>query len=189
MKYRSLLVIILTVSMLLYGLAAVLTHVGAVSAYPVTITWGPPPVVTGYTFINVAGTNYTAPPPTFSWAPGSQHNLTAYLSVFDGIRGKLWIFWNWTDGAGVFTQQSIIYTVVGADTVTANFKWFWAGDLNFDGSVDIYDAVLFSSAFGASVGMPNYNIYADMLHHGVVDIFDAILLAANFGKTSPYTSF
>jgi hypothetical protein len=56
------------------------------------------------------------------------------------------------------------------------------GDLNGDGVVDIFDAILFAKAFDSRPGLPNWNPAADLNGDGVVDIFDAILLAGNFGK-------
>jgi hypothetical protein len=57
------------------------------------------------------------------------------------------------------------------------------GDLNFDGIVDIFDALVLADAFGTSPGDPHWNILADINHDGTVDIFDAILLANHFGET------
>jgi hypothetical protein len=191
-KKRSFIVVILIASMLLYGLATVLTRVGAVSVYSVTINWTPV-VTTGYPFVNVAGTPYTIPTTLSGLSYGQILNFTAYIPVWDGVKLKLYIFANWTDTAAVpplpTTSQSFNYTVVGDDTVTANFKWFWSGDLLFSGTVDIFSAVKFASVFGTTPTSPSWDLYADILHDGVVDIFDAVALASNFGKTSPYTSF
>jgi hypothetical protein len=57
------------------------------------------------------------------------------------------------------------------------------GDINGDGTVDIYDALLLSVAFGSSTGQANYNPAADLNNDGVVDIYDAIILAEQFGST------
>ena len=56
-----------------------------------------------------------------------------------------------------------------------------AGDINADGIVDIYDAVVLSGAFGTSTGDKLYNKYADFNGDGTIDIYDAILLAGSFG--------
>jgi hypothetical protein len=58
------------------------------------------------------------------------------------------------------------------------------GDVNGDGMVDIYDAILLASSYGSKLGDPNWNSNADLNNDGAVDIFDAILLAGNFGKTT-----
>jgi hypothetical protein len=60
------------------------------------------------------------------------------------------------------------------------------GDINGDGNVDIYDAILLAAAYGSTPGTPNWNPNADINGDGIVDIYDAIILAANFGQTSVY---
>jgi hypothetical protein len=56
------------------------------------------------------------------------------------------------------------------------------GDVNDDGTVDIFDAILLSNAFNSAIGMPHWNPEADLNNDNVIDIFDAIILASNFGK-------
>jgi len=60
------------------------------------------------------------------------------------------------------------------------------GDLNNDGNVDIYDAILLAGVFGSTSNSPNWNPNADINADGTVDIYDAILLSQNFGQRSPY---
>jgi hypothetical protein len=57
------------------------------------------------------------------------------------------------------------------------------GDLNSDGIVDIFDALVLSNAFGTSPGDSHWNILADLNTDNMVDIFDAIMLGSNFGRT------
>jgi hypothetical protein len=57
-------------------------------------------------------------------------------------------------------------------------------DLNYDGSVDIYDAILLANAYNSKPGDPNWNAAADINKDDVVDIYDAIMLANNYGKTA-----
>ena len=57
------------------------------------------------------------------------------------------------------------------------------GDINGDGSVDVYDAILLAAAFYSTPGSSNWNPNADINGDGVVDIYDAIIMAQNFGKT------
>jgi hypothetical protein len=59
------------------------------------------------------------------------------------------------------------------------------GDLNGDGSVDIYDAIILSKAFNSTPSSSNWNPNADINGDGVVDIYDALIMAANFGKADP----
>jgi hypothetical protein len=59
------------------------------------------------------------------------------------------------------------------------------GDMNFDGKVDIYDALILANSFGTMPGQPRWNNLADLNHDNTVDIYDAILLANNFGEKRP----
>ena len=58
-----------------------------------------------------------------------------------------------------------------------------SGDVNGDGSVDVYDVMAISNAFGSHPGDSNWNGAADVNGDGTIDIFDIILVAQNFGKT------
>jgi hypothetical protein len=57
------------------------------------------------------------------------------------------------------------------------------GDVNGDGSVNIYDAITFAAAFNSLPGSISWNANADINGDNSVDVFDAILLSGNFGKT------
>jgi parallel beta-helix repeat protein len=59
-----------------------------------------------------------------------------------------------------------------------------AGDINRDGTVDIYDAIVLAGAYSSTPGSPNWNANVDLNSDNIVDIYDAILLANNFGKTA-----
>ena len=59
------------------------------------------------------------------------------------------------------------------------------GDINGDGIVDIYDALLLAGAYGATSGQPNWNPNIDINGDGIVDIYDAIILAGNYGEADP----
>jgi hypothetical protein len=68
----------------------------------------------------------------------------------------------------------------------ASYSWYRIpGDINADGTVDIYDAILLASAFNSTPGSKNWNPQADLNGDGVVDIYDAIILAAHFGQSLP----
>ena len=76
------------------------------------------------------------------------------------------------------------------ETNTANNKFTGGtvcvgipGDLNGDGTVDKYDAIILSAAFNSQLGSPNWNVNADINGDGIVDIYDAIILAAHFGQS------
>jgi hypothetical protein len=59
------------------------------------------------------------------------------------------------------------------------------GDLNADGIVDLFDAVLLAGAAGATPSSPNWNTNADINNDFIVDLFDAVILAAHAGQTEP----
>jgi len=54
-------------------------------------------------------------------------------------------------------------------------------DLNNDGTVDIYDLIIVSAAFGSVIEDPNWNPIADVNGDKSVDIYDLILVASSFG--------
>lgn len=58
------------------------------------------------------------------------------------------------------------------------------GDINGDGTVDIFDAVLLSGAFGSQPGHPQWNPDTDLNADGIVNIFDAVILGSNYGKSA-----
>jgi len=58
------------------------------------------------------------------------------------------------------------------------------GDINNDGIVDIYDAIMLASAFGSKPESPNWNFRADINTDGSIDIYDAIILASNYGENT-----
>jgi hypothetical protein len=66
------------------------------------------------------------------------------------------------------------------------------GDINGDGTVDIYDALLAAAAFGShgpnydyagEPASPNWNPAADLNGDNIIDIYDIIILAAHFGQS------
>jgi hypothetical protein len=59
------------------------------------------------------------------------------------------------------------------------------GDINGDGTVDIYDAIMLSGAFGSSPGSASWNPNADVNGDGIIDIYDAIIIAGHFGQNIP----
>jgi hypothetical protein len=59
------------------------------------------------------------------------------------------------------------------------------GDINYDGIVDIFDAIAFANCFGTRPGHPRWCPQADLNGDGIVDIFDAIIMANHFGEVAP----
>jgi CARDB/Dockerin type I domain len=59
------------------------------------------------------------------------------------------------------------------------------GDINGDGTVDIFDAILLAGAYNTASGGPNWSPNADINGGGTVDIFDAIILANHCNQHYP----
>ncbi|MCJ7469306.1 M28 family peptidase [Candidatus Bathyarchaeota archaeon] len=59
-----------------------------------------------------------------------------------------------------------------------------AGDVNADGSIDIFDCAIIALAFSSTPSDPNWNLIADINSDGIVDIFDLVVVALHFGETS-----
>lgn len=57
------------------------------------------------------------------------------------------------------------------------------GDINGDGIVDIYDAIVFGSYFGLQLGENGWNPNADLNNDGKIDIFDMVIVGSYFGKS------
>lgn len=74
-------------------------------------------------------------------------------------------------------NNPIAFSVVGA-TVRNTIP----GDINSDGTVDIYDAIILAGAFNSNVNSGNWKPNADLNGDGTVDIYDAIILASHFGQ-------
>ena len=59
------------------------------------------------------------------------------------------------------------------------------GDINGDGIVDIYDAILRADRFSSHPASPDWNPNADINSDNLVDIYDAIILAGHFNQHYP----
>ena len=59
------------------------------------------------------------------------------------------------------------------------------GDVDGNGSVDIFDFPVFKAGFGTKEGEPGFNAEADFDHNAEIDIFDFPLFKGNFDKKSP----
>lgn len=90
----------------------------------------------------------------------------------------------WVDIATyVDVQNNVTYGETDHLSLYALFVPTLVGDVNSDGAVDIYDAILLANAFGSSPGSPKWDVRADLKRDNIIDIFDAILLSGNYGKT------
>lgn len=57
------------------------------------------------------------------------------------------------------------------------------GDINSDGKVDVYDAVLVLAAYGSKPDDPNWNPNADIAPpYGTINLYDAVTMLVNYGK-------
>ena len=72
-----------------------------------------------------------------------------------------------------------------AATATANDEIgeTWPPDFNDDQKVSISDVLALKSAFGASMGDPNYNQRQDLTANGAIGISDVLTLKPHFGDT------
>jgi hypothetical protein len=83
---------------------------------------------------------------------------------------------------GNYTVYVSAYSEGQIATSNKTFKVILIGDINEDKTVDIFDAILMSTAFGSKNGDPNWNPKSDLDASGEVDIFDAIMLSTHYGE-------
>jgi len=57
------------------------------------------------------------------------------------------------------------------------------GDVDGNGTVDVFDAIHMVNAFGRSAGEPGYNRFADFDLNGTVDVADVVTLVNHFGES------
>jgi len=108
-------------------------------------------------------------------APGAQTEL-AYRWNTTG-----WIHGNYIISAYAAPVPSEVN--VADNTYTDGIiKVVIPGDINGDGIVDIFDAILLANAFNALTGSPKWNPNADLKADDLIDIYDAIILANHFGQ-------
>jgi parallel beta-helix repeat protein len=109
-------------------------------------------------------------------APSSQVNMNFTWQTTAGTRGTYII------RAAVDPVSGEVDTGDNALNASKSVRVTMAGDVNGDGSVDIYDAIVLAGAFNSYPSSSNWNGNADINSDNAVDIYDAILLANNFGK-------
>jgi parallel beta-helix repeat protein len=119
---------------------------------------------------------------TNTWDNGypSGGNYWSYYTGADQFSGP---YQNQTGSDGI---GDVPYTVNENNTDRYPFMQPYVpviGDLNHDGTVDLFDAISEASAFGGRPGNPQWISDADINQDGIVDIFDMIMLAGNFGRT------
>ena len=112
----------------------------------------------------------TASNPTLYTIAKSVYNSSSFRDVTNGTNG------NYNATAGYDFCSGLGSPLTGA------FNSSLPGDLNFDDTVDIYDAIVLEGAFNSVRGNGNWNALADINNDGTVDIYDAIILAGHFGN-------
>jgi PKD repeat protein len=115
------------------------------------------------------------------------------------ITNYIWDFGDGNVTSGLYNKTVHTFATEGNYTVKLNvtdasgFKGYISniimvkvsgvlGDINGDGVVDIYDAILLSSAYNSVPASPNWNPNADINSDNIVDIYDAIILATHYGE-------
>jgi hypothetical protein len=137
---------------------------------------------------------------TLAWTENTDEDFMTYnifVSESPGIIGT-WItnITDWTETShtidGLSSNTTYYFTVQVTDVSNSSIysnqveatteSTPLLGDINDDGTVDIFDAILLANAFNTGIGMPHWNPEADLNNDDFIDIFDAIILANNFGK-------
>jgi hypothetical protein len=112
------------------------------------------------------------------WKPGQPNMLegqiwfhTAKLSYSTGP--DRW-YEEWDGGRREITVSSVNYMFLPIQ-----------GDINNDGTVDIWDIRTVAAFYDAQQGDPNWSIASkyDLNGDGIIDIFDLVIVAVNFGAT------
>jgi hypothetical protein len=127
----------------------------------------------------------------------TNHFSRSSLGHFDSYEVNMSMHIFWDRATGILTElearsswvneEEDYRTVISGSIkiVDSNVWQVLAGDVNFDGKVDLDDIVKAALAFGSYPSHPRWNLIADINRDGKVDIDDLILIALNFGKTHP----
>ena len=97
--------------------------------------------------------------------------------------------WNTASFAyGNYTLSAYAWPVPGQTSVAKNdfiggtVKVTIPGDVNGDGIVDIYDAIILAGSFNTNPTSSHWNPNADINNDNSIDIYDAIILAGHFSQ-------
>jgi hypothetical protein len=154
----------------------------------------PMPTVPDNSFVkvNVTVLNNGSLSETFSvalFANATTVDTQTVIGLAPGAQKELIYMWNttgWTHGNYTISAYSVPVpgeVNTGDNTFTdGNIKVVISGDVNGDGSVDIYDAILLAGAYNSDPGKPNWNPNADLKADDVIDIYDAINLANHYNQ-------
>jgi hypothetical protein len=136
------------------------------------------PSVGGFAYCPEESATFAIGSPLPMWSPGPHPPSGFYNLIFlidNYATTRLFRHGNYS----VFANCK--YETETASASTA-FEIVLTGDINRDGAVDIYDAILLANAFGTKLGDPRWNPNADLNHDGKVDIYDAIIIANHYGN-------
>jgi hypothetical protein len=124
----------------------------------------PPSIVIGSTTVSLdVGQSITL---TFTWnTTGFAYGYYTISATVDPVAGET------NTGDNTFTDDTVLVTI--------------PGDINGDGIIDIYDAILLANAFNSTPGKVNWNPNADINGDNIVDIYDAIMLANHYNQHYP----
>lgn len=129
-------------------------------------------------------------------------NIWSYFELWASIETKsiydlhpealvtLTFIWNTTGyTAGKYPLKANVTQIAYEANLTDNTFFYdhiniaVSGDLNGDGSIDIYDIAIVAVTFGSTPVDANWNPNADVNDDGIVDIFDIVVVALHFGET------
>ena len=66
----------------------------------------------------------------------------------------------------------------GVDIARASSSEMLPGDMNRDGSVDLYDAIIAAASYGSVLGDQRWNPAADLNKDNEIDLYDMLILAS-----------
>lgn len=118
---------------------------------------------------------------TKQWYPANASNYITLKSDYDGTRAS--------SGSILPVSLTLLISPEILGIVDFSFDIIikgsrnLLGDINEDGTVDIFDTLIVSNSYGSTPGNPNWNPNADVEQDNIIDMFDVVIIAINFGKT------
>lgn len=88
-------------------------------------------------------------------------------------------------GFPYYEPGAFTYGYFGDPTIHLAIVRMQRADINGDGIVDLYDAIILANAYSTTPGSPNWLSAADINHDNIVDIYDAILLSNHYNEHNP----
>jgi hypothetical protein len=110
-----------------------------------------------------------------------------FTGLLPGMQVILELRWNTTGWVhGNYTISALATPVPGEVNLSDNIytagiiKVVIPGDINGDGKVDLFDALLLSNAYNAVQGGPRWSPNADLKADDIIGLFDAIILSNHY---------